>query len=246
MNRQLLGFLTVVAAVAAVLVLRLGGDSNQAVGEELLPDLWTSAPFQLTLSELEGRTVLRFTSEMNNQGAGDLLLRGEPTTSDVEQLIELSESGHSAVSLDVQVVWGGDTHNHWHIEDVARYWVANLEGAPIGDAYDNKVGFCIFDSVDFQSGLPRAPDSVRHRIGGCGTRLSPEISMGLSVGWGDQYRFDLNGQYIDIEDLEPGRYLLMAEVDPGGRLRELDKTNNTAATPFTLEVRDGRLVIVTG
>jgi len=244
MNWRLAAFVFVVAAVAAVVLLRSGDNAGDAVGEALLPDLWTSAPFELSVSDVEGRTVLRFTSEMNNKGAGDLLLRGNPN-GEVRQWVEHSEAGHTTAALDVEVVWGGDTHDHWHIKDVARYWVANPDGTAVGDELDNKVGFCIFDSVDFQSGLPGAPDAVRHEIGGCGTRLGPEIAMGLSVGWGDQYRFDLAGQFIDIEALEPGTYLLMAEVDPDRRLQELDTTNNTAATEFTLEIEDGRRVIST-
>ncbi len=245
MNWRLAAFVLAVIAVAVIVLLRPADDAAQPTGEPLLPDMWTSAPFQLGLAEVDGRTVLRFTTEMNNKGAGDLLLRGDPK-GEISQWVAHSESGHSTTTLDVDTMWGGDTHNHWHIKDVARYWVAHTDGTPVGDEFDNKVGFCIFDSVDFRSGLPGAPTSVRHRIAGCGTRLTPEIAMGLSVGWGDQYRFDLAGQFIDIEDLEPGSYLLMAEVDPARRLQELDTTNNTAATPFTLQVQNGVRMVSTG
>ena len=243
MNWRLGVFVLVAVAVAAVIVFRPGDGAEEPVGEPLLPNLWTSAPFELTISEVEGRTVLRFTSEMNNRGAGDLLLRGDPN-GEVSQWIRHSESGHSTMALDVDVVWGGDTHDHWHIEDVARYWVADRDGNPVGDEFDNKVGFCIFDSVDFQSGLPGAPTAVRHQVGGCGTRLTPEIAMGLSVGWGDQYRFTLEGQYIDIEDLAAGDYRLMAEVDPDGTLSELDRSDNVSWTDFTLQIRDGQRIVL--
>ncbi|NND03199.1 MAG: hypothetical protein HKN91_10470 [Acidimicrobiia bacterium] len=245
MNWRLTAFVFVVAAVAAVVLLRSGDNAADPVGEALLPDLWTSIPFELVLEDVDGRTVLRFTSEVNNKGEGDLLLRGDPN-GNVQQWVAHSQSSHTTAPVDVEVVWGGDTHEHWHIEDVARYWVANLDGTPVGEAFDNKVGFCIFDSINFMSGLPGAPDEVRHESAGCGTRLGPEIAMGLSVGWGDQYRFNLEGQFIDVSGLAPGTYLLMAEVDPDKRFQEIDRTNNTAATEFTLQIQNGQRSISRG
>lgn len=234
------------AFVVAVIVANSTAGDMDSSGEPLRPDLWTSAPFELLVAEVEGRDVLRFTSEMNNRGAGDLILRGNPNTSEIDQWVQHRESGHSVERLDLNVVWGGDTHDHWHIADAARYWVAHPDGTRVGEEFDNKVGFCIFDSVDFQSGLTGAPDDVRYQVAGCGGRLSDQIAMGLSVGWGDQYRFDLAGQFIDIEDLPPGDYLLMAEVDPDDLFEESDRTNNTAATPFTLSIEAGRRTITTG
>ena len=104
MNGRLLLFVAVVAVVAAVVVVRSGDDTEAPVGEELLPDLWTSAPFQLGIAEVDDRAVLRFTSELNNHGAGDLLLHGEPNSSNIRQLIQYSESGHQAIDLDATVV----------------------------------------------------------------------------------------------------------------------------------------------
>lgn len=239
-DRRLLIFVGLAALLVGWILLRSSNDPQDPVGEALAPDLWTSEPIELTVEDLDGRTVLRFTTAINNQGAGDLILRGNPNSSEIDQWIEHSESGHAALPLDVSVVWGGDTHEHWHIDAVARYWIEAIDGADIGDRFDNKVGFCIFDSLDFQSGLPGAPNTVRYEVAGCGNRLDPEIAMGLSVGWGDRYRFDLAGQYIDIEDLGPGTYRLMAEVDPDELLHESDRTNNTAFTEFTLELEPGQ------
>lgn len=245
-NRRLLLLLAVAAAVAVLVALRPGADAGEPAGERLTPNLWTSAPFELQLSEVDGRTVLRFTSELNNRGTGDLLIRGNPTTGEIVQWLPFTESGHAVHPIDLDVVWGGDTHDHWHVAEVARYWIADTEGRPVGGEFDNKVGFCIFDSVDFATGLPGAPTSVRHQSAGCGTRLSHAIAMGLSVGWGDQYRFNLEGQYIDIEELPAGHYRIVAEVDPGRRLVELHRTDNSSWTEFTLEFENGRRIISTG
>jgi hypothetical protein len=232
----------VVIGVAVV----VGPDEpDQPSGAAMLPDLWSSPPFELRIEQLDDRAVLRFTSEINNAGPGPFLVTGNARDGGFTQHVAHESGGTSTTALDVGIVWGGDTHYHWHIEDVARYWIERADQAPMGDAGDNKVGFCFFDGVDRQTGLDSAPPEAVHPSEGCGDRLDPSITMGLSVGWGDQYRYDLEGQFIDIEDLPSGQYVLKAEVDPDGRFAEIDRTNNIASTPFTLIVDEsgGRTLI---
>jgi len=223
-------------AVVVMLAVRSGEDPGSPVGEPLLPDLWSSDPFELTTELVDGRPTVRFTSEINNQGAGDLIVRGNPESNDFAQWIPHSESGHSVEGVEVVAVWAGDTHDHWHLDDIAQYWIEPLDGQFEGESYDNKVGFCMFDSVNRHEGLPGAPDRVRYEIDGCGGRLVNEIAMGLSVGWGDQYRYNLYGQWIFIDDLPAGDYRLVAEVDPDGLLIESDRTNNRGWTDFRLTI----------
>ena len=227
----LLGTVLVGLAVTALVD---GG--NPEDGDLLLPDLWSSAPFELQLATLEGRDVIRFTTEINNQGAGAFILRGNTRSGDFAQWIARTGTGHLVQPVDVEIVWGGDTHFHWHVAEVARYWIEPLGGRTLTEGFDNKVGFCFFDGVDRVTGRPDAPTEAIHQEAGCGSRLDPDLAMGLSVGWGDQYRFDLVGQFIDIDDLPPGRYRLVAQVDPDARFVEADATNNISSTDFTLTV----------
>ena len=233
--RRAVGVAAVLAVIGVAVVVGTDEPADPA-GEAVLPDLWSSAPFELQVDELDGRAVLRFTSEINNAGPGPFLVRGSARDGAFRQYFVHESGGTSSAGLDVALVWGGDTHYHWHIEDVARYWIERVDAAPSGDLADNKVGFCFFDGVDRQTGLDAAPPAAVHPPEGCGNRLDPSISMGLSVGWGDQYRYDLEGQFIDIEDLPSGQYMLYAEVDPDARFTEIDRSNNIASTPFTLIV----------
>lgn len=222
--------------IVAVLVVRSGDGPGTPVGEPLLPDLWSSAPFELTIDSVDGRPVIRFTSEINNGGSGDLIVRGNVESNEFTQWIPHSQSGHSVATIEVEAVWGGDTHDHWHLDDIAQYWIEPMRGQFGETSYDNKVGFCMFDSVNRFEGLPGAPDQVRYEIDGCGGRLLNEVAMGLSVGWGDKYRYNLYGQWIFIDDLPAGDYRLLAEVDPDGLLVESKRNNNLAWTDFRLEV----------
>lgn len=235
--RKVVGTAAIIVAVVMAVALAVDRDDpGPGVGDALLPDLWSSAPFELQLGTVGGRSVLRFTSEINNAGPGPFIVRGNSRDVSFTQHVVHDGGGISTEAVEVAIVWGGDTHSHWHIEDVARYWIEPVDGTLGTGSFDNKVGFCFFDGVDRQTGLDSAPSAPVHPPEGCGNRLDPSIDMGLSVGWGDQYRFDLEGQFIDIEDLPSGQYLLYAEVDPDGRFTELDRTNNVTSTPFTLIV----------
>ena len=235
-------WLTVGAVVVVgliVLVLARPDDSpEEPAGPPLLPDLWSTPPFELRTEMRNGERILRFTSEINNQGDGDLIIRGNPRL-DLSQWVQHDGGGHTPQPLAVDVVWGGDTHDHWHIDNVARYWLESVTDPQAAMPEDSKVGFCIFDSVDRLSGLPRAPTAVHYEITGCGSRLVTELAMGLSVGWGDQYSYTLAGQWIVIDRLDAGVYRLYAEVDPDHLFSESNPTNNVAFTEFTLVDEDG-------
>ena len=51
--------------------------------------------------------------------------------------------------------------------------------------------------------------------------------MGLSVGWGDRYQWNLPDQYIDITELPAGQYRLLAIADPSNWFVETIETNNS-------------------
>ena len=238
----------VVLVLGAFFLLREAGGA--AVGEPLLPDLTMSVPTDLRTEGAEaGGTVLRFTSIMNNLGAGDLIVDGVREDGDWQLSQEVRhESGSSKSSLDAGLVWGGDGHDHWHVVGAARYRLESPEGPLGADRYDHKVGFCIFDSVAQATDLPGAPAGVFYRSEGCGLASDDEVAMGLSVGWGDRYRSSLPGQWIDITDLPDGLYRLVAQVDPDGLFTESDTTNNEAWTDFEIISSDSetRVVVVGG
>lgn len=223
----------VLAVVMALVIGCGGGDTLEGppVGEPMLPDLVSAPPSDLAVSPPgEEGEPLRFTSTIRNVGLGDFVLRGtrDGERWTVEQAVPYSESGSEAVAVDAPMVWGGDGHEHWHVERVAVHWLVPLDegGEPVEDfdeRFDAKVGFCFYDaahSVGF--GAERANYSEDE----CGDESSETFSMGLSVGWSDVYDFVLPGQSIDISGLPDGRYRLYAEADQNHAFQESDSTNN--------------------
>ena len=207
-----------------------------AVADPNLPDLTMSPPQGLFVETSEdGAHLLRFDSVMNNLGAGDFVVLAEllPEGWVLQQEIPADAGRVSALEVAGALIWGGDGHDHWHVIDAARYWVEPAGGDLGGDVrLDNKVGFCMFDTIPQDATLPGAPAEITHESGGCGTQDSDLLRMGISIGWGDVYRADLEGQYIDISGLPPGEYRILAEVNPDGLFHESDRSNNTAWTDF--------------
>ena len=64
--------------------------------------------------------------------------------------------------------------------------------------------------------------------------------MGISVGYGDVYEPNLEGQSLRLTGLDAGRYRLVHRVNVGRRLRESSYANNAASLLLQLRWRGGR------
>jgi hypothetical protein len=183
------------------------------------------------------RQLLRFTYTTPNHGDGDLIIGARDDHPDWFE--------------------EGGCHNHPHFREYADYrlwtpegyaaWQALraqhpdalpqqlLEGAPhLAEqlVVGRKLGYCVIDIVPapvpgrIQPGPPRY-DSCRS-------------NQGISVGWADEYHFLLDGQWIDVTDVAPGRYVLEVEVNAERFFAEKDYANNTAAVEVQVPGRPGR------
>jgi hypothetical protein len=226
--------LTITAAIALV---ACGDDgelpSGDPVGDPMLPNLVPAAPdvVHMFQGDHDGEWSIRFSSSLTNTGEGEFLLRGNRVDGEwkVDQLIEHDGGGVEIVPTDATLVWGGDGHDHWHVERVATYRMVPIadDGSQMEDAAalsDAKVGFCFFDSHHV---LERGPDERQFDSHSCGHEDDDEMSMGLSPGWADIYSFELPGQEIEISDLPDGRYRLWAEADARAWFAEDDRADNT-------------------
>ncbi len=244
-------------SMALVLVAAACGQSDSIpsgppVGNPMLPDLMVEPPLEVrTRPEPDGRIMLLFTSTLVNVGDGDFILSGvrDGESWHVEQEVMYSESGVEIVPVDASMEWGGDEHDHWHVDRVAIYWLEALDenGQSVEDferRFDSKVGFCFFDS---HHPLEFGPPELAYHPDGCAELDSETFRMGLSRGWSDVYSFFLPGQEVDISGLDDGMYRLWAEADAQGWFRESDPDNNSTWVDIDLSTRqsDGvRLALV--
>jgi hypothetical protein len=77
-------------------------------------------------------------------------------------------------------------------------------------------------------------DSDRWDTNAAATARFDDHTQGIQKGWSDIYSYNVPGNYVDVTDVPPGRYLLEIEVDPDHRIPELNEWNNVTA--LTVEV----------
>ena len=128
-----------------------------------------------------------------------------------------------------------ETHRHWHLLGFERYELRTPDGKTVGR--DRKTGFCLGDRYDADSGsrVPgEPPRAVWTQECGRGQRERLRIREGLSPGFGDDYVPLLEGQFIDVTGLSPGRYILTHRVNSTRDLRESSYANNAASALLEL------------
>lgn len=215
--------------------------------EDRLPDLNQAAPRDVQVQETivggKRRFRLGFDSAAGNLGAGPLTVHGYRTGAardmQVDQLITRSD-GSSRQVRDVGVMSYAvhPDHDHWHFLGFERYELrrAGTLRARVGS--DRKTGFCLGDRYPVRnarllagySPFPEQADQC-----GLGQPRLRGLFAGISVGWADRYAAYLEGQYIDITRLAPGRYTLVHTTNPDRKLVESDYSDNSASVLLRID-----------
>jgi hypothetical protein len=238
-------------AVVAVAALILAGPVHaQDPSAAQLPDLEQEAPSGLVVSATarsgHTRYYLGFRSAVRNVGLGPLVIRGRRSTRRTPEMTATQIIRHADGAAEEvpgvgrlrYVVSPG--HRHWHLLGFDRY---SLKRAGDGGTVrrDRKTGFCLGDRFRTLAPLagpsPATPPFTSNCALGQPRRLS--VTEGISVGYGDDYAANLEGQYIELSGVPAGRYVLTHEVNADHRLRELRYDNNSASVQLDLRWRRG-------
>ena len=221
---------------------------------ELLPDLDQEMPAQLIVTRSRhGEWRLGFRSAVRNVGNGPLIIDGRRPEGGVKKMEATQvivragaprEIVHDAGRL--RYVYARD-HQHWHLLGFDRYELRRPGGAR-ALVRDRKSGFCLGDRYRVTTRmLPAAPPDPAY-TSRCGLDRPGLLGVreGISVGYGDDYVANLEGQYLALTGLRSGRYLLVHRVNADHRLRELSYDNNAASDLLRLRWRRGvpRLTIL--
>jgi glucose/arabinose dehydrogenase len=131
-------------------------------------------------------------------------------------------------------------HRHWHLLGFDRYELRRA-GRRRAVVRDRKTGFCLGDRYEIPGRTleDKPPSPVYTSRCGLGDPGLLGIREGISVGYGDDYKATLEGQYLPLTGLPAGRYVLVHEVNADRRLRELDYGNNAASLLVQLRWRQG-------
>jgi hypothetical protein len=193
-----------------------------------------------------GTKLLRFTTVVMNIGVGPFEVKGAllpndpPTMSTNQKLYRTAQPTNVAADCLLRATpaiaqYSGDGHNHWHIQKMQRFQLFSRE--PGGEEIrlrGFKTGFCFFDGLSMRENLPGYQPSTRYSFLGCGNETSSSIKMGLSIGWGDIYPWDIAHQWIDITGVSDGDYRLCVTVNGGAQYLESSRTNNQVYSDITI------------
>jgi hypothetical protein len=246
-------------------VLPLAAAPSVFAADDLLPDLKMSTPYNMQLERGgSGRYKLRFGTIVWNVGDGPLEVRAadreENVMYELAQVIRTRGGGQREfVPPGATAFYAGDGHDHWHISTFVvislfpTFAIATDEehGPNYYERGLRKIGFCLTDLVRAPVELrpPNSAQRVTYPVSGCGVEGSTGLRMGISVGYGDDYKPFFNHQAVDITGLPSGVYRLCATVNSTGMWLEKDaeRANNSSWSDVEIDSDANRIrVIATG
>jgi hypothetical protein len=222
-----------------------------AAARDLLPDLDQEMPdnVQVTVDQSGAvpRYHLGFDSAVDNRGAGPLIISGHRDGQDqpemvADQTIQKSDGSTRTVPGvgRLRYVYSED-HDHWHYLGFDHYELRRAGNYALV-APDRKTGFCLGDryNTDTTSQLPGEPPQAFY-TGYCGRTHTELLSLveGISVGYGDVYFANLEGQFVDLTGVPTGEYYLVHRVNADRKLMESDYSNDAASVRVALSWPDG-------
>ena len=233
-----LGRLALVLLCALPVLAAVGAGPRPAGGTTTLyPDLKTLPPHDLRFgtATIDGTThhVLRFSNTAWNAGQGPLELRGDPNSNQGYQRLYNDDGSSTTLVVPNGAFEYHAAHDHWHFRDFAGYelwtraeykaWLDSGRNQGQAQRRGAKTTFCIMDVTRVQA-LPGSPRAAAY------AQCNQDV-QGLSVGWGDEYRYDLAGQWVDLgtSRLPNGDYVLRSVADPKDLLEEGSSTREGAA-----------------
>jgi Lysyl oxidase len=210
----------------------------------LLPNMRSLKPTDLQIEVVGSERRLRFAASLANFGPGPLLVlpqgrskcpRGQHPA---VQVLHRDANNDGAFQLkgdkaylrrDVGCMLHHPGHKHWHYDAMARYTL-RLPGSDVALVARNKVSFCLRDNR--RVSVP-GQTHVARQFRRC-TRSSQ--GQGVSPGWTDLYKADLNGQWLRLPRGMDGDVLCLdLEADPRGQLTETNEMDNATSIAIRVE-----------
>lgn len=246
MNRALVRLISPAAAIVAMVPATIAVSGVSPEGARLLPDLDQEPPSGLILTRGAHGWRLGFNSAVRNIGAGPLIIHGHrqsytERTMDAAQMIRRTAGRREVVKSVGRLRYTrSPDHEHWHLLGFDHYELRRPSGAR-ALVRDRKSGFCLGDRyLVTDPVLPARPRESVYRSR-CGLERPGLMGVreGISVGYGDDYTANLEGQYLRLTGLRRGRYLLVHRVNEDRRLLESSYANNASSSLLRLRWRRG-------
>jgi len=178
--------------------------------------------------------LLRFNGSTANVGKAALVVGNPANCSGLFYLDSCETEYHFANFADYRV-WTIAGYSKWIAQRDLSIPVSSGTNAQIISAAiaqgqlitARKQGFCMTDSAPYLS------------TAGPAVFQDCDTNQGISVGWEDQYPPQLPCQFVQIDSLADGIYVLEMHVNPEQTIPESNYMNNTGAVKFLFTARHG-------
>ena len=121
-------------------------------------------------------------------------------------------------------------HGHYHYDDILQYRLFKVTdpktGRYVPAGKGVKSGFCPADEL-FTDWYTFDEAEAAYVNANCGYTTSGDGVIGQSAGWGDVYRYQRPGQYVDFGTNGDGFYLVRATADLYNHVLETDENDNS-------------------
>lgn len=211
-----------------------------------------------------GAVRIRFTTAVDNAGAGPLVVLGErppgQATMTVRQAFQEGVGGPiPSTYADAQRATAmsmyyepAKMHEHWHLLGFEHFELMTLNGGVV--VTDRKNGFCLGDRYptadadqlantphDDGSGAPQ--NKLANFLEGTNCEhLKPQatdVTEGISVGRGDDYTYDVDFQWLDLTSAPSGTYDIVNTVNADHTILESDYGNDSSSIAISIQWPDG-------
>ena len=234
------------------------GEVGLCTAWDVCPVLEPAAPNGRCVPPSVAKAVrLRFTSAEENVGDGPLLLYGrrestKQETMTVRQALRNGTDGSIPGGYAAaQRATGAFTyyesalaHQHWHLMNFEHFALVSRQGTTV--VTDRKNGFCLGDRfrVHDAARLGHVPgetgadadlaETLRDNMCRHHEPAALEVLEGISVGSGDDYKFTVDFQWLDITRVPAGTYDLVNTVNAERTLLETNYRNNSSAMALSI------------
>jgi hypothetical protein len=185
--------------------------------------------------ESGAKRCLRLTTGPRNAGAGPMDLGYVPYENELGLLNEgpvtqyLHWSDGNITSRAAGTFLFHKTHAHYHYQDILDYSIYRVASGHrlIPAGHGTKAGFSPADQL-FADWFTFSQQQGQYVEGATTARSVGASTFGLSVGWGDVYRWQRPGQYVEFAGDGDGLYVVRSVVDIKNHVLESNEHDNAA------------------
>jgi hypothetical protein len=185
-------------------------------------------------AEQHAQRCLRFTTGPRNAGVGPMDLAYFPAEHElgvvsegpVTQYVHWSDG--KVTERPAGTFLFHQTHAHYHYQDILDYTLFKVSGHRLLEAgKGTKSGFSPADQL-FADWFTFSQEEGQYVEGVSSSRSVGASTFGLSVGWGDVYRWQRPGQYVEFAHNGDGLYVVRSVVDIKNHVLESNEHDNAA------------------